>query len=511
MHAFPEPNEKTSLLKSKSFSSGAGAHGYGDSPVEAYSGERPYEDKDDFPKGLTPVIGSLQRAASNLGSLVSIPSLVLTPALTKRSSIFVSGEPPLKLGGQGSISGLSLSTLGLESQPREHDATKMTTMQAAFNVFNIYVGMTLLSVGYASVKAGLSAYGLCIFIMLVGNWSGLLLVRCFAKLSNYQGESAYCILGQQACGKWGLRSVAAAIMLEFYGLAVTYFNALWQHIAILAPSVSISYIIGTTSVLLLPTVWLLDMSQLSFLSILGTVSSVATVIITILVLFWSWTSDYSDYSTKVHQDYTFIYLENYGLASGIFLFALAGHGCLPSVYNNMKNPKEFAPMLKNVFIAMTILYLVVAYTVFSVYGPLAEILMTQNFATWPGGWVVNLCICLLIAKLSCTLSTCVHVFSEIPEEFLNMHSCKTRRIFRTFVYITCVFVAYVTLDRLDLVEAVTGAGCTMCTSIIFPVLFYARLYWNDMAVPTRLFYSTVFILSIILTIWFLYQDFSKID
>jgi len=270
------------------------------------------------------------------------------------------------------------------------------------------------------------------------------------------------------------------------------------------------YIILFSSVALLPSVWLLDMSQLSFLSILGTVSSLSTVLITLIVFVWSFTGDYSEYSESVTVDTTVIYPENYGLASGIFLFALAGHGCLPSVYNNMQDPEEFAPMLNTVFIIMTILYLMAAGVIYSVYGTLAEVLMTQNFATWPGGWIVTICITLLVAKLCCTLSPCVHVFSEIPEEFLHIHSVKMRRLFRTCVYCASVFSAYICFDHLDLVEAVTGAGCTMCTSVIFPVLFYTCLYWKGMPKSSRVFYTSVFVIAILLTIIFLYQDFVKL-
>lgn len=450
---------------------------------------------------ITPIYNSFSQTVNNLYS----PALITTPALTRRSSLFIASKPDPDILRSG-----TMFNLGLNSPKQRHDPTKMTKMQAGFNVFNIYVGLTLLSVGYAVVKGGLSAFGLCMFIMLIGNWSGVLLVRCFAKLSNCKGESAYCLLGQEACGRGGLWAVAAAIMLEFFGMCINCFIFLWRHLALLFPKISLYYIIVVSSAALLPSVWLLDMSQLSFLSILGTVSSIATVLITLIVFIWSFTGDYSEYSEGVTVDTTLIYPENYGLASGIFLFALAGHGCLPSVYNNMQDPEEFAPMLNTVFIIMTILYLVTAAIIYTVYGTLAEVLMTQNFATWPGGWIVTICITLIVAKLCCTLSPCVHVFSEIPEEFLHIHSDRMRRIFRTCVYCASIFSAYICFDHLDIVEAVTGAGCTMCTSVIFPVLFYACLYWKDMTKSSQLFYSSVFVIAILLTIIFLYQDFAKL-
>eukprot|EP00494_Astrolonche_serrata_P030590 UN30858 len=72
--------------------------------------------------------------------------------------------------------------------------------------------------------------------------------------------------------------------------------------------------------------------------------------------------------------------DNLGITAGIFLFCLAGHGCLPAVYDKMEHPDMFGVMLNWVFIIMCVPYLVVAYVVYILYGYDSDILMTQNFA-----------------------------------------------------------------------------------------------------------------------------------
>ena len=53
-------------------------------------------------------------------------------------------------------------------------------------------------------------------------------------------------------------------------------------------------------------------------------------------------------------------------------------------------------------------------------------------------------------------------------------------IFRTIMLLTLAFIAYVCfLNRLDILEAATGAMCTMATSMVFPAIFGLALLEID--------------------------------
>merc|ERR1719336_904394 len=89
------------------------------------------------------------------------------------------------------------------------------------------------------------------------------------------------------------------------------------------------------------------------------------------------------------------------------------------------------------------------------------------------------------------------------------HKPNYQRTFRSGALLFCAMTGWVFRDQLDVLEAVTGAGCTMATSIIFPIFFYLLLYWRQLTSLSKIANVALLIFSIILTCWFLYQDISK--
>lgn len=351
--------------------------------------------------------------------------------------------------------------------------------------------------------------------MAGGNWSGRLLIRSFAKMriGSVGGEVSYTALGYHACGTVGQMTVSFAIFLEFFGLVLTLLIFLWRHLAILLPSISYPELIIVSSIILLPSVWMVNLSELAIVSLIGMISSVLTTAATVLIFFGAVSGHlwFDDFQGELPAQESIFRFENLGLSAGIFLCTLAGHGCLPSVYSNMEKPEEFGSMLNVVFTVMCGLYIIVSLILVYIFGDNCKILMTENFADWPGSkdFIVLAIIIFLLLKLVCTLGALVHILCEIPEAFMKMKSRVSQTVFRSCVYLACCVLAYFANDHLDVVEAVTGAFATMLTSFIFPLLFYLILYFQDLNTIQRFAYSITLTIVLILTVWFVWQDVLK--
>ena len=55
-------------------------------------------------------------------------------------------------------------------------------------------------------------------------------------------------------------------------------------------------------------------------------------------------------------------------------------------------------------------------------------------------------------------------------------------------------------NKLAFIESLTGTLCSIPVSIIFPLLVYFKLYWNELSLCKIFFYIIIIILSTILCI-----------
>ena len=125
-------------------------------------------------------------------------------------------------------------------------------------------------------------------------------------------------------------------------------------------------IISTTVVM--PTVWYLNFSKLSFISIIGVISNSVIVLcclgITIYTIAFGCNSGDLNFTPPVCNS-TFRFSDNFwpadgmvsfSLAIGIYILSLAGHAALPSIYHQMEKPEEFERAVDISFVIMFIMY-----------------------------------------------------------------------------------------------------------------------------------------------------------
>eukprot|EP00940_MAST-03C_sp_MAST-3C-sp2_P000525 g525.t1 len=281
-----------------------------------------------------------------------------------------------------------------------------------------------------------------------------------------------------------------------------------------------------------PTVWMLNFSDLWFLSLLGLICS-CMVSLTVIACFVKAEVEeeataFDDLSITGGSDDTMVCL-------GIYILSMAGHAALPGVYTQMREPEKFNTMLDWSFLAIFVVYAAVALAGYATFGSDAKVVVTDNLHDWPGGAAFYLTTCFVCLQIWSCISGCVQILCEIPEELLfsesnelsdddvdgskgyaalddedddfrtttiespptkessrsrglSLHSALAssslsieakQRIFRTLVLWIVLgplsFVCYGNL-KLALCEAITGALCTMATSLIFPCAILCALF-----------------------------------
>jgi len=390
-------------------------------------------------------------------------------------------------------------------------ATKgLTTFEAYTTCINMYVGMSLLSMGYGMMVGGYLQIISLAWVMLAGTYTGLLMVECFEK---YDGpEISYERLGGFAMGiigpRWkqiGIYMVAISVTVEFIGFSAIAYVFFFRHAYMLFSGLfDFHVVVLASTALLFPTAFALNFTEMTIWSLVGTIAPTCAVLACLGIFI----VNYERFNDHTYEMYNY---EGTGLSAGIFLFALGGHAALPSVYNSMERKQDFPLMVRAVFLTMFVLYTAVALSCLFTFGSETNILITENYAEWPGGAVIKILIIIMLLKCMSLLPGNLNMVCEIPEGMLGFHNKPNmKRLIRGTSFILVCALGWLARDHLDFLEAITGATCTMATSVLFPILFYILILWPELSFCGRLGNVLALLLSLALTVWFTWQNFRNL-
>ena len=391
------------------------------------------------------------------------------------------------------------------------------------------------------------------------------MIRCFktSRMSNYPS------LGRLAFSGSGLWTVRVFVVLEFLGSAVTCIVLLCKNIELLVKPLCgeitdenrFHYklvLFGSVCAAWTPTVWMLNFGDIKILSLLGSICSILLSVCVVSCFLYKVSQGDAISLNDAHvigeSDSTMVCL-------GIFILSMAGHAALPGVYSQMRQPEDFNFMLDVSFFVIFLVYAVVAACGFYTYGNETAVVITTKIESWPGGVLYYIVTSFVCFQIWTAISGTVQVLGEVPEEVLffadddqnligkdhdddddeiplyrnlsdrssmqydddldnngdyneknESFSIKTKqRIFRTlllwFVLLPASFVCYGDL-RLALTEAITGALCTMMTSLVLPCAILVVLM-PKMNVWKKYLNIILAILGVVFGVIMAYGDFRK--
>jgi len=356
----------------------------------------------------------------------------------------------------------------------QDDVPKIGDLAASFNIFNIFVGINLLSVPYACMQGGLVSLGWLLISCIVASWTGKLLVACAQKMDFFN----YPRLGHLVSGKNGEYIVVLFITLEFIGIVCCKTIFMWGHLDLLMQLLGfdvseLTYIFFSTA-LVCTTFFKVNVSEFAALNALGTFASFC-IVFTVIIIF-------SCSNNINHGEINWFDIWGFSMSSGIYAIALAGHAVLPSVYVNMKTPSHFDNMLDWTFVVM---FLVFCFVAFFGYGIAVENTNIQiTFNVRDTGYTIMTTFMILVVLIALMTSLCptVAVLCELPEEYLGWTTSPKKQIsLRLSSYISCVLLSYFCRNALASFASTVGGFCTVWTSIILPIYFYNYLHKKEIS------------------------------
>ncbi|KAK8987118.1 hypothetical protein V6N11_055431 [Hibiscus sabdariffa] len=335
----------------------------------------------------SPTIGFLGTPTlSRLGS--SFLSSSLTRRFTPETLHAPARKPLLPPSVDDEIQPLKGSTHSLVSQPSRKQSVRFDDKvyevdhangmplarqssygQAVMNGINVLCGVGILSTPYAVKEGGWFGLIILLTFAVLSYYTGLLLRQC---LDSSPELETYPDIGQAAFGSAGRITLSAScveyIILEGDNLSSLYPNA---HLNLGGFELSSHrFFCLMTALAVLPTVWLRDLSVLSYISAGGVVASLLVVI----SLFWVGLVD----QVGFHNKGTPLNFASLPVAVGLYGFCYSGHAVFPNIYTSMAEPARFPSVLLSCFGICTLLYAGTAVMGYKMFGEATESQFTLN-------------------------------------------------------------------------------------------------------------------------------------
>ncbi|KAL6126438.1 hypothetical protein ACLB2K_074487 [Fragaria x ananassa] len=224
-------------------------------------------------------------------------------------------------------------------------------------------------------------------------YTGLLLRYC---LDSQPELETYPDIGQAAFGTPGRIAISVScidyIIMEGDNLSSLFPN-IHLNLGGFELNAHVLFAIFTT-LAVLPTVWLRDLSVLSYISAGGVIAT----ILVLLCLFWVGLVDDVGFESKG----TPLNLATLPVAMGLYGFCYSGHAVFPNIYSSLDKPNQYPAILLTCFCICTFMYAGVAVMGYTMFG---EATLSQFTLNMPHD---------LVASKIAVWSTVVNPFTKYP-------------------------------------------------------------------------------------------------
>ncbi|KAG6548968.1 hypothetical protein Mapa_009409 [Marchantia paleacea] len=349
-------------------------------------------------------------------------------------------------------------------------------VQACLNGTNV-LAVGILSTPYALSQGGWSTLGFLLLFAVICLYTGILLRRC---LDTDPSVVSYPDIGQAAFGRKGRLLVSIMLYFELYCVTVEFLIMEGDNLANLFPFADVT--IGNSSIsahqlyiifsglFFMPTVWLRDLSVLSYISAGGVIAVLAILS----------TVGYVGAFEGVGFSHTGTLMNFSGLpvAVGICAFCFCGHAVFPSIYRSMKNKEQFSMVLIVCFSAVTIMYGGIGVMGYTMFGDELESQVTLNLPKTLISSRIAIWIILVnpFAKFALTITPLAVALEEFlpwtpkSKQFMAGAVC-----IRGLLVLSTIVVA-LAFPFFGLMMGFIGSFLSIAVAVILPCLCYLRIY-----------------------------------
>ncbi|CAL1392144.1 unnamed protein product [Linum trigynum] len=378
-----------------------------------------------------------------------------------------------------------------------------------FNGLNALSGVGILSTPYALASGGWLSLILLMVIAGATFYAGLLIKRCMEEDSSIR---TYPDIGDRAFGRKGRLVVSVFMNVELYLVATGFLILEGDNLVNLFPDMAIeiagfhlggrqSFVI-LVALIILPSVWLDNLSLLSYVSASGVLASA----IILASIFWTGAFE----GVGFRQTGTPLNLGGIPTAVSLYAFCYCAHPVFPTLYTSMKNKQQFSNVLLLCFILCTFCYASMAVLGYMMFGPHVQSQITLDLPTNKFSAKVAIYTTLVnpVAKYALMVTPIVNVAKKRFRAYCN------KRPFSMFIstaFVISTVIVALALPFFGELMSLVGAFLSVTASIILPCGCYMKISgsYRRFSLETVLLWGVV-VLGVIIVVFGTYTSLLQI-
>lgn len=344
--------------------------------------------------------------------------------------------------------------------------------KTCFNGLNALSGVGILSTPYALASGGWLSLILLFAIAIAAFYSGLLIQRCMDVHSSIR---TYPDIGEHAFGNKGRVLISVFMYIELFLVATGFLILEGDNLHNLIPDMEFNmggFISGKQSLVLivaliiLPSVWLDNLSLLSYISASGVLAS-GIILISIL-----WTATFD--GVGFHPTGTLINWSGVPTAVSLYSFCYCAHPVFPTLYTSMRKKHQFSNVLLLCFILGTIGYASIAVMGYLMFGDEVQSQITLNLPLGKLSSRVAIYTTLVnpLSKYALMVTPIVSATKQCFPCYYNKRPFSL--LISTLLVISTVGVA-LTVPFFGFLMSLVGAFLSITASIILPCVCYLKI------------------------------------
>ncbi|KAI3946610.1 hypothetical protein MKX01_014468 [Papaver californicum] len=357
-------------------------------------------------------------------------------------------------------------------------------LHSVINMSGVLIGLGQLATPYAIQNGGWASAFLLVGFGMLCAYTSYILAECL----KYDLKSKnYFDVGYHAFGKKGRIIASTFIYLDIFMGLVSYTISLNDNLSTVFTGINLNVSwtsLSTTQFLTviavaiaLPTLWLRDLSKISFLSTMGIILSLMIFITVGCTAMFG--------GVKANQTIPVIQLDNIPAVSGLYIFGFASHMVFPDIYKSMKDPSKFTKVSVVSFGLVTILYTALGFMGAKLFGPevssqvtlsMPEHLIFTKFALWAT----------VLTPMTKYAFELLPIASQIEHKLHPSMNSKARMFIRGALgslLLILVLVLALTVPYFERILILTGSLVSTGVAIVFPCAFYIKIFWSELSKP----------------------------
>ncbi|XP_021622090.1 amino acid transporter AVT1I [Manihot esculenta] len=283
-------------------------------------------------------------------------------------------------------------------------------------------------------------------------------------------------IGERAFGSKGRLVISIFMYTELYLVATGFLILEGDNLENLFPNVELEmagFHIGArqkfviiVALIILPTIWLDNLSVLSYVSASGVIASA----IILCSIFWAGAFD----GIGFHEKGKLLNWDGIPTAVSLYAFCYCAHPVFPTLYTSMKNKHQFSNVLLVCFVACTISYASMAVIGYSMFGSAVESHVTLNLPTTKLSSRLAIYTALVnpISKYALMITPIVNVTRNWFPWYCDK---KPFNIFISTALLMSTVIVALAFPFFGFLMSLVGAFLSVTASILLPCLCYLKI------------------------------------